>query len=73
MGLMNTNDQLSRDTILAVVARARAAQLSSVLIDVLLDPTEPEVARLRAFGKLTARLANGSSRSTPRPTLRAAA
>ena len=40
-----------------VVRAARIARLSTVLVDVLADPREPEVARLRAFGRLSARLA----------------
>lgn len=36
----------------AVVESARGAGLSPVLIAVLADPTEPELARLRAFGRL---------------------
>jgi hypothetical protein len=41
----------------AVCRAARTAGLSPVLIDVLADPHQPEVARVRAFGMLTARLA----------------
>lgn len=73
MNAMDTIDQLSRHTILAVAARARDAQLSPVLIDVLVDPSQPEVARLRAFGKLTAALGNVAHRQAPRPKLRPAA
>jgi hypothetical protein len=39
-----------------VVRSARAAGLSRTLVDVLADPTEPEVARLRAFGRVAAAL-----------------
>ena len=40
-----------------VVRSARAAGVSRTLVDVLADPTEPEVARLRAFGRIAAALA----------------
>ena len=36
----------------AVVSAARTAGLSAVLVDVLGDNAEPEIARLRAFGHL---------------------
>ena len=36
----------------AVVRAARIAGLSPVLVDVLGDTAEPEIARLRAFGRL---------------------
>jgi hypothetical protein len=41
----------------AVCGAARTAGLSPVLVDVLADPHQPEVARVRAFAMLTARLA----------------
>jgi hypothetical protein len=37
-----------------VVRLARAAHVSPVLVDVLADTSEPEVARLRAFGRIAA-------------------
>ncbi len=40
-----------------MVRAARAAGVSPSLVDVLADPTEPEVARLRAFGHVAAALA----------------
>jgi hypothetical protein len=40
-----------------VVRAARAGSVSPVLVDILADPTEPEVARLRAFGRVAAALA----------------
>jgi hypothetical protein len=40
-----------------VVRAARAAGLSRTLVDILADPTEPEFARLRAFGRVAAALA----------------
>jgi hypothetical protein len=40
-----------------VVRSARTAGLSRTLVDILADPAEPEVARLRAFGELAAALA----------------
>ena len=41
-----------------VVRSARAAGLPATLVDVLADPTEPEVARMRAFGRVAAALAS---------------
>jgi hypothetical protein len=40
-----------------VVRSARIAGVSRILVDVLADPTEPEVARMRAFGRIAAALA----------------
>ena len=40
----------------AVVRAARTAGLSPVLVDVLGDTAEPEIARLRAFGHLASLL-----------------
>ena len=52
-----------------VVRAARAHGVSAVLTAVLADPRQPEVARLRAFGRIAAR----SPRSTPaRPAARPA-
>ncbi len=45
-----------------VVRRARAAGMSSVAVDILADPSEPEVARLRAFGQVAAALAASRDR-----------
>jgi hypothetical protein len=39
-----------------VVRTARAHGLSAVLVDVLADPRQPDVARLRAFGRIAASL-----------------
>ena len=36
---------------------ARAAGVSTVLVDLLVDSTAPEIARMRAFGKVAAVLA----------------
>lgn len=59
---------VGHDTAIDAVSRsARAAGLSPVLIDVLTDPTQPEIARLRAFGMLASRLVNGPSRIVPEP------
>jgi hypothetical protein len=44
-----------------VVRVARAARLSPVLVDVLADPSEPEVARLRAFGHIATALSRSPS------------
>jgi hypothetical protein len=40
-----------------VVRTARAAGLPSTLVGIVADPTQPEVARLRAFGRVAALLA----------------
>jgi ABC-type sugar transport system substrate-binding protein len=42
-----------------VVRSARAYGIPSVLVDVLVDPREPEVARQRAFGMIASALAYG--------------
>lgn len=44
------------------VAAAREAGASEVVIDVFVDPTEPAVARERAFVKLTSRIIGHSIR-----------
>lgn len=49
-----------------VVRTARANGVSPVLIAVLGDPREPEIARLRAFGRITATLA---ARDAARPVV----
>jgi hypothetical protein len=41
-----------------VVRSARAAGISRTLVDVLADPAEPEIARLRAFGRVATALGN---------------
>lgn len=53
----------------AVVRAARTAGLSPVLVDVLGDVAEPEVARLRAFGRLAGLLGRRSAddRQAPAP------
>ena len=40
--------------VLDVVRAARAAGVSPTLVDILADPAQPEVARLRAFGRIAA-------------------
>ena len=40
-----------------VVRAARRAAVSPVLTDILADPRQPEVARLRAYGRIAVRLA----------------
>lgn len=42
-----------------VVRSARASGIPSVLVDVLADPRQPEVARQRAFGMVVSALADG--------------
>ena len=44
-------------TIRQVANSARAAGVSPVIVAILADPSEPEVARLRAFGRVAAALA----------------
>ena len=51
----------------AVVRRARAAPCRRVIVDVLADPSQPEVARLRAFGRISALLDVPSLSPTVRP------
>lgn len=51
-GLRGSEDALRR-----LAGRARRCGVSSVLTEVLTDPTEPEVARIRAFGLVSLRLA----------------
>ena len=51
----------------AVCRAARTAGLSPVLVDVLADHHQPEVARVRAFGTLTARLAGRGAAPTAEP------
>ena len=54
-----------------VVRSARAHGISSVLVDVLADPRQPEVARQRAFGMVVSTLAYGGVED--RPEVRTAA
>jgi hypothetical protein len=56
------------EALLAITRSARSAGLSPVLLDILGDPTAPEVARLRAFGRLTAGLGGRAlAKATTRP------
>jgi hypothetical protein len=66
---IETSGSLADETagVTAVVRRAAETGASTVLIGVLADPTEPEVARIRAFGKLALQLGQR------RPTLVTAA
>lgn len=50
-----------------VIGWARAAEVNPVLLSVLLDATQPEVARARAFGKVATALATGTTISDPQP------
>jgi hypothetical protein len=54
-----------------VVRSARAHGISSVLVDVLADPRQPEVARQRAFGMVVSTMAHGGVGD--RPEVRSAA
>jgi len=51
----------------ALVMEARRAQVSSVLVDILADPGQPDVARLRAFGRLAAALQLPAAHPSVRP------
>jgi len=44
-----------------VLRAARAAGVTPLLVDILADPSEPEVARLRAFGRVATELATLTS------------
>ena len=46
------------------VAGARAAGVRPALVSILADPSQPEVARMRALGRVLAEL----DRATPAPT-----
>jgi hypothetical protein len=54
------------DSFRHVVSSAHAAGVSSVLIEILADPTQPEIARLRAFGRVAAALAASAPASRAR-------
>lgn len=45
-------DAVDASLVDAVAARAQLLGASTTLVDVLRDPTEPAVARIRAFGRL---------------------
>lgn len=51
-----------------VAARAADAGISPVLVGVLADPAEPEVARIRAFGIVALALARHLEHTPTRPT-----
>jgi hypothetical protein len=46
-----------------VVRSARAAGVSPIVVGILADPSEPEVARLRAFGHVATALAASSDQA----------
>lgn len=48
-------------TLAGVVDRARSAGVSPVLVSVLDDPSEPEIARARAFGMIATRMAGSAA------------
>jgi hypothetical protein len=56
-----------------VVRAARAHGVSRVAAEVLADPTEPAVARLRAFGSVAAALARADLGTRPSDRLGSAA
>jgi hypothetical protein len=51
----------------AVVREARAQGVSPALVSILADPREPEVARLRAFGRVAVALDARQSTQRIRP------
>ena len=53
------------ELVAALVSAARAVGASDVLIGVVADPTEPPVARERAFGKLAGRLIGAAPATSP--------
>lgn len=57
----------------SVVQAARARGVSPVLVDILADPGEPEVARLRAFGRVAATLSLRPPAVATAPVTRSAA
>jgi hypothetical protein len=50
-----------------VIGWAQAAGVDHVLLSVLWDATQPEVARARAFGMIATALAAGEATSDPQP------
>jgi len=63
-----------QDTVVrAVVQAARVRGVSPVLVGILADPAEPEVARLRAFGMVAAALSADPPAATMAPPTRTAA
>lgn len=52
------------DAVLRVARWARVAGMNPVLVDVLADPAAPEVARLRAFGRIATELVRSAHRDT---------
>jgi hypothetical protein len=53
------------DAVLRVARWARVAGVNRVLVDVLADPSAPEPARLRAFGRIATELAHVAARTEP--------
>jgi len=53
----------TESAIATVVDRARSADINPVLVAVLSDAAEPEIARARAFGMVAAELATAEHRS----------
>ena len=56
-----------------VVDRARSADVSPVLVSVLADPSEPEIARARAFGMIATRVAGRAAQPAGEAPVLAAA
>lgn len=54
------------ELMIALVAVARSVDASAVAIAVLVDPTEPEVVRERAFGRVAIQVVGRSGRIDPR-------
>ncbi|MGI9029185.1 MAG: hypothetical protein ACR2HP_04250 [Ilumatobacteraceae bacterium] len=57
----------ARRTLESFVAEVRTLNVAAVLVDVLADPAQTEVARLRAFGRITSMLDAVAQRPTLRP------
>ncbi len=60
------------DELALVVAAARRRRVAAVAADVLADPTQPDVARCRAFARVAAALSASEPRSA-RPVMTPAA
>jgi len=58
---LSANGFAGRELAVGAVARAaRQAHVSPILADVLVSPTDPEPARLRAFARIAAALSFGT-------------
>lgn len=62
-------EAVSADLIVSFVEVARSVDASTVAIGVLADPSEPTVARERAFCKLSIQIVGRTDRATTSPRL----